>query len=51
MEIDEDLDDAVFPDNIAKNSNRDKPANHPLIVFRNYRIQNEDTLNSPFVDR
>ena len=51
MEIDEEFENAVFPDNIARRSNRDNPPTHPPIIFKNYRIQNKDTLDCSFVDR
>ena len=50
MENDEDFENAVFPDNIARSSNRSNPPSHPTIIFKNYRIQNKDTLVSPLVD-
>ena len=50
MEIDQDFESAVFPDNIARTSNKNSAPTHPPIIFKNFRIQNKDTLSCAFVD-
>ena len=50
MESEDEFENAVFPDNIAKTSNMKSGQTHPKIVFRNYRTQNKDTLECEQVD-